>query len=258
MRTPGLRRDVIILGCGFTGSRVARRLSKHGLRIVTIRRSDIDFTQPGSVEALRSIAVPGCCVLHSVPSLPDGADHTFLDGLHGLADRVVYLSTTGVYGSAEFVDETTPTQVKTGRIETEREVAAGPWTSLILRPAAIYGPGRGVQVAVREGRYVLLGDGANFISRIYVDDLAAITEAALLSDLQGAYPVADEHPCSAREIGEFCAGLLGRPDPIAGADVPPSRRTNRRVDGSAICRELGVNLLYPSYREGVPAALRDE
>ena len=258
----------MILGCGFTGSRVARRLAERGLGVTTVGRSQIDFTQPGSVDALRSIALPGCAVLHSVPSLPDGADRTFLTALHGLATRVVYLSTTGVYGAAKFVDEKTPVQPRTlrelARVETERAIAAGPWQSLILRPAAIYGPGRGVQVAVREGRYALLRDvsgvGSNHISRIYVDDLAAIAEAALFSQLQGAYPVADEHPCSSREIAEFCAGLLGEPFPVTAnaAEIPESRRTNRRVDGSAICRALKVRLRYPSYREGVPAAMEGE
>ncbi len=241
---------------------MARRLAERGLRVITIRKSQIDFTQPGSVEALREAAVPGCLVLHSVPFLPSSADRVLLTALHGIASRVVYLSTTGVYGAAEFVDEHTSVQPRTprevARMETERTVADGPWEWLILRPAAIYGPGRGVHVAVREGRYALLGDGCNYISRIHVEDLAAIAEAGMLSDLQGAYPVADEHPCPAREIGEFCADLLGVPNPVSGEDVPETRRTNRRVDGSEICRALDVKLRYPSYREGVPAALKSE
>ena len=63
------------------------------------------------------------------------------------------------------------------RVDEENDVLAGPWSSLILRPAAIYGPDRGVHVSLAQGRHRMLGDGSNYISRIHVDDLAAITAA---------------------------------------------------------------------------------
>ena len=87
----------------------------------------------------------------------------------------------------------------------------------------------------------------------------AHAEAALLSTVCGAYPVADEEPCTSREMAEFCAELLHLPvlKRSARADEPKSRfASNRRVDGSAIRRLLGITLAYPSYRVGVPAALK--
>ena len=137
--------------------------------------------------------------------------------------------------------------------------AEGPWSSLILRPAAIYGPGRGVQESVKRGEPSL---SDRFVSRIHVDDLAVHAEAALLSTLGGAYPVADEEPCTSREIADFCARLLNLP--VTGGGQQPGARqagrmprfaNNRRVDGSAIRRALGITLTYPSYRAGIPAAL---
>lgn len=253
--------EYIILGSGFTGSRVAQRLAARGLSVRSIRRAQIDFTEAGALERLADLVTWGCVVLHSIPSLPDGRDAEIAGALGNRPHRVVYLSTTGVYGDAREVDERTPIAPRTprelARVRTEETVRAGSWSTLILRPAAIYGPGRGVHVAMRERRYTLLGDGSNFISRIYVDDLARLAEAALLSDLTGAYPVADAYPCPSREIAEYCARLLGVGPPFSAevGDVPESRRTNRRVDGSAICRLLGMELQYPSYREGIPAAL---
>jgi hypothetical protein len=93
-----------------------------------------------------------------------------------------------------------------------------------------------------------------------VDDLAAVAEAALLSALTGAYPVADEEPCTSLEIARFCAGLLGLPlpAPVPEDQVSETRRADRRVDGRAIVRLLGVSLRYPSYRQGIPAALAEE
>ena len=220
--------------------------------MIALRRNDV-FEQPPV----------GCVVLHSIPTLPEGGDRAFLEPLHGRARRVVYLSTTSVYGDARFVDEHTPIQPVTesarSRGLTEAAVASGPWESLILRPAAIYGPGRGVHVALREGRYAMAADGSKFISRIHVDDLAAVVEAGLGAEITGAFPVADSRPCTSLEMASYCAGLLGVGLSAPGSGVvPESRRANRKVDGSAILRELKLTLRYPSFVEGVPACLDAE
>lgn len=250
---------ILILGAGFTGSRVASILRAQGHDVVALHRTDIDFTRLDAAAALARVAPEQCVVLHSVPSLENNADARLVAGLDGKARRVVYLSTTGVYGSAEHVDESTAVAPRNERerhrVETERAVASGNWETLILRPAAIYGPGRGVHVAVSKGAYTLLGDGANYISRIHVDDLARLSAAALLSNVTGAYPVADELACPSREIADYCAGRFGLPPAVQVdvSQVPLSRRTNRQVDGRAIFRLHGLTLLYPTYREGLEA-----
>jgi nucleoside-diphosphate-sugar epimerase len=276
-------KPVLILGCGYTGQRVARRLLDGGVTVTaTSRDADrpemvqlaeagakvlrFDASDPTIPERLTREVRPGTRVLHSLPALGQAGalwDPTpsVLDLLGGRPGRMVYLSTTGVYGNIREVDETTPAAPATGRqrlrLAAEQAVAAGPWPSLILRPAAIYGPGRGVHVRLREGSFKLLGDGSNFVSRIHVDDLASIVVAALFSEVTGAYPVADDEPCPSREIVAYCTKLLGLPmPPSAGPDeLDETRRTDRRVDGRAIRRLLGVDLRYPSYREGVSAAL---
>jgi nucleoside-diphosphate-sugar epimerase len=248
---------VLILGCGFTGERVARRMLAHGARVIATARDPRRLAGLG-VEAIRveevpDLIQPGVLVLHSIP--PEGAPDV-IPLLGDAPSRVVYLSTTGVYGAARQVDETTPVDWTNERarvrLEAEQTIASGPWSTLILRPAAIYGPGRGVQESVRRGTYP---PGENFISRIHVDDLAAHAEAALLSSLTGAFPVADEEPCTSREIAEFCAQLLSVELP-KGPVPTPRVFGDRRVDGSAIRRLLGITLLYPSYRIGIPAAIR--
>ena len=266
-----MKMDVVILGCGFTGVRVARRMLARGARVsVTSRKRveiagasahELDFDDPAALAKLAGILTPGCLVLHSVPTLPAGADAALVHALGAFPARVVYLSTTSVYGAALSVDETTPPMPRNvrvcARLETEAAVQSGRWSSLVLRPAAIYGPGRGVHKAMRNGSFRLLGDGSNFVSRIHVDDLAAHAEAALLSDVQGAFPVADAHACPSREIAAYCANLLGLPMPASASltEIPSSRRNNRRVDGSAIRKLLGLTLAYPSYEQGIPASL---
>jgi len=243
----------LILGCGFTGIRVADRLRRRGFLVRCTDRSQLDFYSAGWRQVLRPLLAP--LILHSVPLLSEGIDEEVVAQLE--AERIVYLSSTSVYGPVRDVNEATPVVPGHARVRVERAIEARPWSSLILRPAAIYGPGRGIHVSMKAGKFKLLGDGSNYVSRIHVDDLAAIAEAALLSDLTGAYPVADCHSCPSRKIAEFCSQLLNVPMPPAAqcGQLPATRRANRRVDGSAICRALEIVLRYPSYHTGIPASL---
>lgn len=251
--------DVLILGCGFTGRRVATRFLERGARVMATARDPRKIEDLGveivELGGLRARLPKGVLALHSIP--PEGQADV-IELLGEKPARVVYLSLTGVYGRANVVDENTPIDPDNdrarARIETERAVASGPWSSLILRCAAIYGPGRGAHERIRRGEYRL---DEGIVSRIHVDDLAALVEAGMLSAVRGAYPVADEEPCSSREIFEFCARLMGLPEAPADA-APAARKTgNRRVDGSAIRKLLGVTLKYPSFRMGIPAAVAE-
>jgi CheY-like chemotaxis protein len=232
--------DVLILGCGFTGRRVAERLRARGIAVHGTHRDTLNLEHPDALADLRALLAPGMRVLHSVPTLPGEQDRLAVAALAGAA-RVVYFSTTGVYGQTECVDETTPAAPVTdrakARVRTERAVLNGPWSSLVLRPAAIYGPGRVVRYARSPA----------CVSRIHVDDLAAHAEASLFSEVTGAWPVADEHPCPSAEVAEFARRVQ------ESAPGPPTRPApaSRRVDGSAIRRKLGIALLHPSYKTGV-------
>jgi len=269
----------LVLGAGYTGARVAAALLARGATVHVTTRTPgrpglprgavvhrADAADPAGLRALAARLPAGLRILHSVPVLEGPAgpwDPTpvLLEAFGSRAARVVYLSTTGVYGAQPAVDETTPPAPDTERtrlrLAAERAVAAGPWSWMVLRPAAIYGPGRGVHEAMRAGRYRLAGAGDNFVSRIHVDDLAALAVAALESEAGGAWPVADATPARAREVAAFCAGLLGLPMPPS---APPEAlhetlRSDRRVDGAAVLRLLGVALRHPDYREGIRAAL---
>jgi nucleoside-diphosphate-sugar epimerase len=249
--------QVWILGCGYTGRRAARRLVAEGVAVTATTRSGevgVPGVTPVAFDGTAPLALPeGARVLHSIP--PSAGDVEALLG--GAPARVVYLSSTGVYGLTPEVDETTPaapaTDAQRARLAAEERVRAGPWSTLVLRPAAIYGPDRGVHVAMRAGRYALAGDGSNITSRIHVDDLAAHCVAALRADLEGAWPVADAHPCPARELAEWCAQRFGLPPPTSRdpAELHETLRFTRRVDGSAVRAALGVELRYPSYRDAL-------
>jgi nucleoside-diphosphate-sugar epimerase len=262
--------EFLLLGCGYTGQRVARKLILSGATVISTNRTagflegaeclPLDASDRQSVADLAARLSPGMLVMHSIP--PAGGPLQPVDYTAALVDllrplrpvRVVYISTTGVYGAAQQVDEYTPVAPDTARdvlrVEAENMIAAGPWEALILRPAAIYGPGRGVHESVRLGRFE--ASGGRVISRIHVDDLAEHVFAGLHSKVTGAFPVADEEPCASMEVARFAAGLLGLKEPEG--DMPI---TGRRVDGSGVRRELGIALRYASYRQGVAAALKE-
>ncbi len=254
-----MQRRALVLGSGFTGFRVAQFLLVQDWQVRATNRNVLDVNDAASLERWGKSIGPEVVVLHSIP-VPGVMEMLRKNP----PARVVYLSTTGVYGAATMGDETTPGAPRTERellrVEEERQVLDGPWSSLILRPAAIYGPGRGIHASMREGNYHLSGDGTNFVSRIHVDDLARITAAAMVSDLIGAYPVADDEPCTSREIAEYCAKLLNLPLPETASpeSLGETRRADRRVNGSAIRRLLGVTLHYPNYRAGIAATLEVE
>jgi nucleoside-diphosphate-sugar epimerase len=131
-------------------------------------------------------------------------------------------------------------------LDAERAVLDGPWPGLVLRAAAIYGPGRGV-LAEGGPKFSHARSMDAVISRIHADDLAAACAAALAGDLVGVYPLADEGPASGREVlaawaGERFTPPAGRPDPEG----------SRRVDGRAVLAALGVSLRYPSFRDALP------
>lgn len=269
---------VVILGCGYTARRLtgfeqpplAFSRSIEGLAEAGFTPVAWDAAAPDAAERLARQVPQGSTVLYSVPTLRlpgGGLDEPaprLLPALEGRVRRLVYISTTGVYGPAHFVDETTPVNPQTERqrlrVAAEQAVLQGPWEALVLRPAAIYGPGRGAHTSMRDGRYKLVGDGSGYISRIHVDDLAGLVRAALDSDLTGAFPVADDEPCSQLEMARFIAERTGLPLPafVAPEAADETRRGDRRVDGRAIRKLLVVKLRYPSFREGVPAALASE
>jgi len=263
---------VIILGLGFTGERLAKRLLRGGRKVSAAVRGVKRFRElanmglqltewmPDHPEIMLLPRQATLAVL--IPPLPE-PENAALHGTIQTLDprRVVYVSSTGVYGDQINIDEATPAEPNDDRgrlrLEEERWIACGPWTSLILRAAAIYGPGRGVQAALREGK-LPRGAGSGIVSRIHVEDLAAIVEAGVFSELQGVWPVADDMPCSSAEIAKWCAKKLDLKVPATQAIAPGRQTGGRRVNGRKIREILGVELEYPAWQAGMEASLLEE
>lgn len=277
-----------ILGCGYVGTRLAKAALAAGRTVRVCGRSTGRLSALGPLGAqvkFLDVSVPkqiaptisglaGGTVVYSIPpvtTLPPGhAIRAALQAAYGAgAARFIYFSSAGLYGSEPDddvdVDETTPISHSDPPMQNvlsdEREVEICDFdrlSTVILRLAPVYGPGRGMRERIRRGEYRVLEDGRHATSRIHVDDVVNVVFAAeQRAPSRSRYLVADDHPTTQ---GEYAAWLSER----LGVGMPPSRQMyepgkarvahrNRRIRNTLLKTELGVELRYPSFREGEAA-----
>lgn len=181
--------------------------------------------------------------------------------------RVVYISTTGVYGDADgdWIDEQTPPAPSRdggkASLAAEQVLAASAWKdrSTALRLAGIYGPDRLPYLAKIKAGEPLAASPDGWLNLIHVDDAATATQAA--ADANSAPPVvcvSDGQPPLRADYYAEVARLLDAPEPTFIDPLPGSPRAARaaaskRVRNALLTDRLGVRLAYPSYREGLAA-----
>jgi len=282
---------LVCLGLGFTARPFAERLAKQGWRITGTCRSAaaslplpggaaiVEFDGDGASPALAAALAEATHVLVSIPPDETGEDPV-LRALHAClaaAPKLVwigYLSTVGIYGDRRgaWVSETDAPQPRPGRSQ-RRAMAEEAWLDAYwqwrlpvhtFRLAGIYGPGRSAFDALKAGtarRIVKIGQVFN---RIHVDDIGGVLLASMQRPRPGAiYNVADDEPAPPQDVIAYAAGLIGaEPPPLIpfeAAQLSPMARSfyleNKRIDNTRIKSELGVQLAYPSYREGLAAVL---
>lgn len=285
-----MTRAWLIVGCGYTGTQLARTLASQGQAgEVTITRRDGEVARAlGAALGVRGERLdlagrladgladpgaalevpPGAIVVSMAPPGGDPAGEIrALLALARDAARLVYVSSTGVYGPGHgaWVDETWPVApvTESGRARAAAEAAlagaAVPWVA--LRAAGIYGPGRGLVDRIRAGTYRVIGDGTSRVSRIHLADLVAAILAAAGSSATGAINVADDDPAPIGEVADAVAARLGLPPPprvpaaAVSAEVAGMLTADRRIANRRLREELGVALRYPSWRDGLLAEL---
>jgi nucleoside-diphosphate-sugar epimerase len=190
---------------------------------------------------------------------------------------IVYLSTIGVYGDrgGAWVDEATPPQPGAAR-SRERLAAEQAWLEFgvrhniavaVLRLAGIYGPGQNALVQIARGSARRIVKPGQVFNRIHVGDIAQAIDAAFARRAFGIFNVADDAPTPPADPIVFAAQLMDiepPPEiPFEQAALTMSAmalsfwQECRRVKNDKLKRELGVSLLYPSYREGLRALFEE-
>jgi dTDP-4-dehydrorhamnose reductase len=219
-------------------------------------------------------------VLVSVPPSPVGCPvHRAFAAVLARAPGprwIGYLSTVGVYGDhgGRWIDETTPPATRNAR-SLQRLAAEKAWSEVapatgkrldILRLPGIYGPGRNALVELAAGRAKRIARPGQVFNRIHVADIAG-TIAALIARAAdepagiGIYNVCDDEPAPQADVVAHAAKLLGLPPPpevsLEAAGLSPMGLSfwteNKRVSNARLRNELGIELGYPTYREGLAA-----
>jgi nucleoside-diphosphate-sugar epimerase len=194
-----------------------------------------------------------------------------LERLPASASRLVYASSTSVYGQSEgeWVDEDSPAEPlqDSGRVCLEAEHVARHWARaaraslVVLRFSGLYGPDRVIRRALLERGEPIPGDPARYLNLVHIDDAAQAAVAAL--DAAGPDPlylVSDDRPVERGEYYALAARLLDAPPPryepsvVTNAGAVPES-ANRRIANRRMRTGLGVDLIYPDIAAGLPAAL---
>ncbi|RMF00599.1 MAG: SDR family oxidoreductase [Alphaproteobacteria bacterium] len=282
-------RELFCVGYGYSAQALGRRLLERGWSVSGTSRTPpgAPGRDAGGVEILAydgtrhdaAVAERIARATHLLMSAPPGESGDPLLAHHAEdiasaphLEWIGYLSTVGVYGNHDGVwiseDAALKATQKRGRWRIAAEKA---WLELgrrsgkpvhVFRLAGIYGPGRSAIDKLQQGKARRIVKPGQVFNRIHVEDIAATLEASIARPSPGAiYNVADDEPAPPQDLIAYGAGLLGV-DPPPGiafedADLTPMARSfygeNKRVANRRIREQLGVELAYPTYREGLKA-----
>jgi len=231
--------------------------------------SDIDALLQGTTHLL--ISVPpknlGCPIFRSY-----FRDIARLDSLEWIG----YLSTTGVYGNQNggWVDEKSEVRPSTIR-GSRRAKAEEQWLSLVrrydapthlFRLSGIYGEGRSALDSIQAGIARRIYKEGHVFNRIHVEDIAQTLVASMKNPQKGGaiYNVSDDEPAASHEIISEAAEILDVEEPplvdIEYANLAPMTASfysdNKRIRNNKIKEELGIELKYPTYREGLRGCVK--
>jgi nucleoside-diphosphate-sugar epimerase len=286
-------RRLLIVGCGDVALRMVPllhgRFRVYALTHTKARRKTLralgitplcgDLDDAGSLGRLAGLPHD---VLHFAPPPSGGATDLRTANLiralrkaRSIPQRLVYISTSGVYGdcAGEVVAESRPAHPQTDRarrrLDAERRLRAWGRASgvsvMILRVPGIYAADR-LPLARLEARTpALAGADDPYTNHVHAEDLARIVFAALARGRsQRAYNASDGAWMKMGDYFDLVAESFGLPltPRITPAEarirIPESQlsfmRESRRLCNVRMCRELRLQLHYPSATHGIRAA----
>jgi len=233
-------------------------------------------------ESLERLAGLADLVLHLAPPPREGSRDTRTRHLlaalsrgRSLPRRLVYISTTGVYGDCDGarIDETRPRRPASARARrrVDAEEVLRRWGALnrvpvlILRAPGIYGDGRLPLERLQAGMPVLAPEADVFTNHIHADDLARACCLALFRGGAGrSFNVVDDSELKMGDYFDQVADAAGLPRPprlergeLAGQLSPLQcsfMAESRRIANWRMRRELRLDLSFPTVALGLAAA----
>ncbi|GAB4183434.1 MAG: SDR family oxidoreductase [Geothermobacteraceae bacterium] len=287
---------LLIIGCGDIGRRVGRQLAEQDVEVVGLVRSEAGAKAAEAAgikpliadlmdaDSLSDLPTEGAHVIYAAPppggGLTDPKVANFCRTIRSdrLPARIVYLSTSGVYGDCggRIIDEQTPVNPQTSRAKRrlDAEMSLRTFGELnnipvvILRVTGIYGPFRFALHRILEKHPLLREEEASFTNRIHADDLARVCLAALERAEGGeVYNVCDGQESTMTHYFNAVADAFGleRPPQVTSAEADKVMnplmlsyfRESRRMKNSRMLELLGADLLYPTLEDGLKASVEE-
>jgi len=143
---------------------------------------------------------------------------------------------------------------------------------LILRYGTFYGPGTAISEQgwmvndVRNRRIPIIGGGSGVWSFTHVDDAARFTRAAITRGAPGIYNIVDDDPARVSQWLPALAAALGAKPPrripawiarFVIGDAVVFMTDVRGASNAKAKRAFGLNLIWPSWRDGFKRGLGD-
>jgi nucleoside-diphosphate-sugar epimerase len=300
--------NILIAGFGDIGKRVAKKLrsSRHYRVTALIRKKSVFSSDPTKVRqpnvqmvhgdlgdpgSLRKITGLADTILHFAPPPGTGQSDTHTRNLLAalsnrgrdrgarpgmLPRRIVYISTTGVYGNCDgaWIDETRPVRPESARAKrrVDAEHRLRKWGRLhhvavtILRAPGIYARDRLPLDRLKLRTPVLIEADDVFSNHIHADDLATAAINAMRQRWPKHFRVFNVIDDSQMRMGDYfdqVADAFGirRPPRIsrqhAEAEIAPVllsfMRESRRIGNARVKRELKLALKYPTLASALSA-----
>jgi nucleoside-diphosphate-sugar epimerase len=280
------RPRLLIVGCGDVGMRLLAlvrdrfrvfALTSDPARCAELRAAGAvpvvgDLDRKDSLHRLRGLAQR---VVHLAPPQPQGTRDFRTRNLTAILPdraRVVYVSTSGVYGDCggELIDETRTVAPKNARAQrrVDAERVLRRWArraggrATILRVPGIYGNDRLPLERLRAGTPALAEADDVYTNHVHADDLARMVALALFRGLPGrVYHASDDTRMKMGAYFDAVADAFALPRPprlpraqLQAALSPATlsfMSESRQLDNGRLKRELGMRLHYPTVGEAL-------
>lgn len=288
-------RRLLIIGCGDVVRRALPQLVKRWQVVALVRQRDPQLATLGikqiagdldRLDTLKRLSGISDAVIHSAPPPAQGNYDTRTKNLiaclqrgKSLPRRLVYISTSGVYGDCRgaWVTETWTPAAESGRavrrIDAERRMRQFGRRDMccvsILRAPGIYAADRLPLERLRKGLPLIVHAEDSQTNHIHAEDLGRACIAALTRGRPNRiYNINDD---SALMMGEWFDELADAfalpraprlPREEVYLQVPPLQwsfmKESRRMNNTRMKQELRLRLRYPNVAAGISAATIEE
>lgn len=269
-----------VIGCGYVGSAVCRRLSFAGHDVLATIRDEARFPRVealGATPTLLDLAsdhanfsfleeLDGLLISVAPTRQEESYEEVFSKGIKNLIQalkicprhrplHITYISTVGVFGDqgGQEVGEGSPLDrshpINRLLIEAEQQLLdlQGPnWSVCVLRLGGIYGPGRDmVSLVQRAAGRQISRDGDHIPAWTHLEDISRGVEFAWSHDLKGTFNLVDDMRLSRRQLSNIICERRGLP-PVIWCGAPSGARVVNASVSNAKIKRRGFTFLSPS------------